>query len=246
MNAGAKLAKDFDNVWSTDTCKIDVNSTFEFDFVTENQIMKLVKNIDICKSSAIENLSSRILKDSFEVLTLELTQLYNECLRQGYFPKDWSIGIVTPIPKVNANNKEPKNWRPISQIQLPGKLLERIVHNQISEYLSTNNVLNTNQHGFRSGKSTTTATFDMLKILYDNWNRKLHSCCIYIYFSRAFDSIDHNILLAKLKMYGFDSVSHSFMSSYINNRYQCTRINGHISSKLKLTYETAQRSILAL
>ena len=244
VNAGSKLAEKFDNEWSKEECKINVNSTFKFDFITEDQITKLVKNIDICKSSAVENLSSRILKDSFEVLTLELTQLYNECLLQGYFPKDWSLGVVTPIPKVNVNNKEPKNWRPISQIQLPGKILERIVHTQLSEYLSVNNILHTNQHGFRSGKSTTTAIFDMLKILYENWNKKLISCCVYIDFSKAFDCLDHDISLAKLKMYGLDPVNHLFMSSYINNRYQCTKINGYTSSKLKLTYGTAQGSIL--
>ena len=243
VNAGPNLAKEFDDVWSHDRCKIDVNSTFEFTFVTEVQITKLGKNIDICKSSGIDNLGLRILRDSFEVLTLELTQLYNECLLQGYFPLDWSLGIVTPIPKVNVNNKEPKNWRPISQIKLPGKILEGIVHIQLSEYLTINNILHQNQHGFRSGKSTSTAIFDMLKLLYANWSEKLCSCCIYIDFSKAFDSLDHKILLAKMKLYGLDQTSQSFMSSYINNRYQCTKVNGYTSTKLKLTYGTAQGSI---
>ena len=133
VHAGSNLAKDFDDAWPSELCKINVNSTFKYDFVTESQISKLIKNINICKSSAVENFSSRLFKDSFEVLTLELTQLYNECLIQGYFPKDWSLGIVTPIPNVNVRNKEPKNWRPVSQIQLPGKLLEHTV-NQISNW----------------------------------------------------------------------------------------------------------------
>ena len=92
VNAGPNLAKEFDDVWSKETCKINVDSILKFDFVTESQISKLIKNIDICKSSAIEYLSSKILQDSFEVLTLELTELYNECLSQGYFPVDWSLG----------------------------------------------------------------------------------------------------------------------------------------------------------
>ena len=114
----------------------------KFEFVTEKDFKEIVKNIDISKSSAIENLSSRILRDGFEVLTLELTQLYNECLMQGYFPEAWGLGIVTPIPKVSVNNKEPKNWRPIDQIKLPGKLLERIVYSQLMKYLIENNLLN--------------------------------------------------------------------------------------------------------
>ena len=244
VNAGPTLAKEFVDQWSENVCNITSETTFDFAFVTEDQIMKLVKNIDIGKSSAIDTLSSKILKDSFEVLTLELTQLYNECLSQGYFPKAWTLGIVTPIPKVNVNNRDPKNWRPISQIQLPGKLLERIVHTQLVEYLSDSNILNDNQHGFRTGKSTTTAIFDSLKLLFENWNSKLTSCCIYIDFSKAFDCLDHNILLSKLKLYGLNCKCQAFMLSYIKNRHQCTKVNGYTSSELKLTYGTAQGSIL--
>ena len=208
INAGPNLAKEFDDTWTENDCNIETTGTFSFKLVTEDQIIKLIKNIDISKSSALENLSSRILKDSFEVLSLELTQLYNECLTQGYFPKEWTLGVVTPIPKVNINNREPKNWRPISQIQLPGKILERIVHMQLTEYLNENNLLSANQHGFRTGKSTTTAIFDMLKTLFEIWNDKNYSCCIYIDFSKAFDCLDHKILLSKLKLYGLDTVSH--------------------------------------
>ena len=129
------------------------------------QICKLIGNIDICKSSAIENLGSRILKDCFEILIFELTHLYNECLTQGKFPHDWGLAVVTPIPKVKVNNQNPKNWRPISQIKLPGKLLERIVHSQLIAYLDIYNILRDNQHGFRAGRSTTTAIFNMLKSL---------------------------------------------------------------------------------
>ena len=150
VNAGPTLAEKFDDKWNELDYNINTNSTFKFDFVTEDQILKLIKNIDIGKSSAIDNLSSRILKDSLEMLTLEFTQLYNECLIQGYFPIEWTLGTVgpTPMPKVNINNKEQKNWRPISQIQLPGIFLERVVHTQLVKYFSENNFLNENQHGF--------------------------------------------------------------------------------------------------
>ena len=82
VNAVPNLAKDFDDNLCENDCKISSDNLFCFKFVTEDQVRKLVKNIHISKSSAIENLSSRIIKDSFEVLTLELTQLYNECLKQ--------------------------------------------------------------------------------------------------------------------------------------------------------------------
>ena len=116
------------------------------------------------------------------------------------------------------------------------------MHTQLSEYLSDNNILHSNQHayGFRSIK----LYCFLLKLLYENWIAKLSSCCVYIDFSKAYNCLDQDILLAKLKLYGLDSTSHTFMSSYINNRYQCSKINGYTSTKMKLTYGTAQGSIL--
>ena len=69
--------------------------------------------------------------------------------------------------------------RPISQICLPGKLLERIIHSQLSHYIETNKILSGNQYGFRKGLSTSLAIFDVLKVLYENWNNKLFSGCVF-------------------------------------------------------------------
>ena len=82
-------------IWDSCQSNIDVNSRFIFIFITAKVITNLVRAIDICKSSAVENLSGQILKDSFEILTLKLTQLYNECLTQGKFPEDWGLGYVS-------------------------------------------------------------------------------------------------------------------------------------------------------
>ena len=137
-----------------------------------------------------------------------------------------------------------KDWRPITQISLPGKLLERIIHTQLSSYLENNDILYTNQHGFRSDRSTSSAVFGTLKTLFENWNKGLISTCVFIDFARAFDSIDHNIFVKKLKLYGLSESSVSFMSSYIDSRSQSTIINGCVSTEAKLKCGTAQGSIL--
>ena len=107
-----------------------------------------MKDIKIIKSSAIEGLSSRLLKDAFEVIIPELTHLYNCSLQQGMFPYLWGISRVTPIPKTKHNSKNPANWRPISQIARPGKILEFFFHNQLYQYLNTNNLLSDKQMVF--------------------------------------------------------------------------------------------------
>ena len=81
----------------------------------------------------------------------------------------------------------------MQRIALPGKLLGRIIHIQLSSYLEEHNILFNNQHGFRSDKSTSSAIFSALKELYENWNKHLFSTCIFIDFSRAFGSIDHDV-----------------------------------------------------
>ena len=230
--------------WNEQKCKIDVNSHFNFKWVTVREVNWLVKDICIAKSSAIDELSTRLLKDAFEVLCFELAYLYNACLQQGIFPKTWGASKVTPIPKTNRNSSDPKDWRPISQIALPGKLLEKIIHSQLSYYLDVNNILSDSQYGFRKERSTTLAIFDVLKHLHENWNENNFSGCTFIDFSRAFDSIDHNILASKLQLYGFDENSLKFMESYMSNRVQKTVVNGHTSTPAQVTYGTAQGSIL--
>ena len=120
--AGPNLAKSFTDQWTESDCKIKVQKRFSFASITEKNVSKLVSDIKLSKYSATGSLSSRILKDIFSVRIAELTELYNLCLD---FPVSWGIGEITPIPKVNIHSKRPEEWRPITQIKLPGKLLER-------------------------------------------------------------------------------------------------------------------------
>ena len=245
VNVGPNLAKEHAKKWEKKTCEIGVDSSFTFKWITVKEVERMVKDICLAKSSAINKLSTRLLKDAFEILCFELAYLYNSCLQQGIFPKAWGSSIVTPIPKTNKkNSSDPKDWRPISQIALPGKILEKIIHSQISYYLDVNNILSDNQYGFRKERSTSLAIFDVLKNLHENWNQKNFSGCVFIDFSRAFDSIDHTILAEKLKLYGFDENSLRFMKNYISNRTQKTIVNGCTSTSAHVTYGTAQGSIL--
>ena len=173
-----------------------------------------------------------------------LDYLYNSCLQHGIFPEIWGISKVTPIPKTKTNSTKPEDWRPISQICIIGKLLEKIIHAQLYSYLEENKLLSKNQYGFRKNLSTGLAIFDVLKQLYTNWNECKFTGCVFVDFSRAFDTIDHTILAQKLEMYGLDNVSRKFMLDYMASRRQTTTINGFSSSLAKVTYGTAQGSIL--
>ena len=242
-NAGPNLAAKFNDIWSPSDCVTDRSPGFSFDCISDKAISKLVNEIKISKSSAMGTLSSRILKDAFQVWIFQLSDIFNTCLSTGQFPKSWGEGKITPIPKVTIFSKKPEDWRPITQIKLSGKLLERCVHSQLYSYFDEY-FLDDQQHGFRPNRSTSTAVFEMLKSSYQSWNDKLFQTCVFIDFSRAFDCIDHQILLSKLKLYGLDRMSIQFISSYFKNRYQTTVIDGNVSTVEKVTYGTAQGSIL--
>ena len=218
INIGPSLAAKFPDSWSLDE-NIQYNESFSFETTTEYEILKLVKDIKLSKSSAFPEISTRLFKDAFEILSLELVHLYNNCIQTGTFPTIWGYAEVSPIPKT-GNLKLVENWRPISQIKLPGKLLERILHSQLTTF--ANNFLHKNQHGFRSNRSTSTTIFDVMQTLFQNWNENKYVSCVFIDYSRAFDTIDHDILLSKLKGYGLDDSAQKIMGSYLSHRCQRT------------------------
>ena len=242
--AGKHLSCGNTSVWDQTNYMSKAKSVFQFDFISQVWVKNLVKDIKISKSSAVENLGSRILKDAFSVLSLELTYLYNTCIDSCIFPLAWSIGKISPIPKANSSSTQVKDWRPITQIPLPGKLLERVLHDQIYKYFDEKKLFYKNQYGFRKERSTSNAIFDVLKVLYQNWNDKMYTECIFVDFSKAFETIDHNILTEKLKLYGFDNQSLKLMTHYIKTRTQLTTVNGYTSGSRSVECGTAQGSIV--
>ena len=148
MSDSPKLSDKIDSQWEESENLKNINCSFEFAFITEEKVKLLISEIKVLKSTAVNNLSSRILKDAFQVLTVELTNIYNLCIESGIFPKAWSVGKITLIPKTCTISNHPKYWRPITQIPLPGKLLERILRDQIYQYFSENNLFYKQQFGF--------------------------------------------------------------------------------------------------
>ena len=165
------------------------------------------------KSSAIDELNTRLLKDASKIIIFELMYMYNSCLQHRIFPETWGLSKVTPIPKTKINSTKSEDWRQFSQISLrpTGKILEKIIHTQMYYYLEGNEILGTNSTV--SGEIPVQALqfFMYLKKLYGNWNDNKFSGCLFIDFSRAFNSIDHTILAEKLKLYRFDNTSLKLM-----------------------------------
>ena len=124
-----------------------------FDDVRSVEVFKVIKAINTSKSSGLENISSFIIKEAFSMLTSEVTYMYNLSLTTGIFPDKWKMGLVIPIPKTGDLTKV-QNYRPISLLPLPGKILEKLAHQQLYNYLENQELLSDAQHAFRKSHST--------------------------------------------------------------------------------------------
>ena len=215
---------------------------YYFDEVTLKEVVTLVKEIDIGKDCCIEGISTSILKQGFSVITKQLQYLFNTSLNKAMFPRDWAKGFINILPK-GGNLKDPSNWRPITQTLLPAKMLEKLVQKRIYNILCRTNYISDNQYGFMPGRSTQYAIFEILRDIYEARNSKLITGMVFLDVRKAFDSLDHNILLTKLQALGLSGMMLNWFSSYLD-RTQRVRHNGYSSNELKFRCGIPQGSCL--
>ena len=207
------------------------------------EVIKLVKDIDKSKTSAIENLSSRIVKDAFEAIPGYLTKLFNTSLSKGIVPESWKSAKVIPLKK-EGNNPDVNNLRPISLLPLQIKLLEKIIHNRLMEYLDLNFLLDSKQGGFRPNHSTIDTIVKFTEDIYKNLNNGQTTIAVYIDLRKAFDTVNHKILLKKLEHFGIRGTNFTWFQNYLKNRTQCTLANNICSPMSKVNCGVPQGSVL--
>ena len=158
----------------------------------------------------------------------EITFLYNKILTTGIFPDIWKIATITPIPKV-TNASSPTDLRPISLLPIPGKLLEKHITVKMENFLEDKNYLVPNQNGFRKGKSTSSALTTFLDDIILNLNDSKTSIVAYLDFQKAFDTINHTILLNKLRKAGLGERLMKLLANYLTGPKQRTHVHGTLS-----------------
>ena len=147
----------------------------------------------------------------------------------GTFPDDWKCARVTPLFK-QGEASDLNNYRPISVISVIAKVFERIVYDQLYNFLSDEDIISTHQSGFRSLHSTVTA---LLKAT-DNWafniDRGNVNAVVFLDLKKAFDTVDQDILLSKMNLEGIQGIALDWFRSYLTNRTQRYLVNGSLSS----------------
>ena len=196
------------------------------------------------KAVGLDKVSSRLLKDAADIVAPSLTSLFNISINTGYFPSTWKLAKMSPLFK-KGSKQDPSNYRPISVLPTISKLLEKAVHMQLYSYLRDNNLHSKKQSGFRLNASTVTASAMFTdKILLAMEKRSAYWCRIDL--TKAFDTVNHSILLSKLCKLGVPNASpaYNWFESYLSNRCQVTVCNGIKSSPETVQIGVPQGSIL--
>ena len=192
---------------------------FHLTYTTEIDIEKIVRSTNVRKAAGTDDLSGRLLKDGSRVLSKPISELCNLSIKLGSFPDSCKIAKLKSLFK-KGSKTNPSNYRPISLLPLISKIVEKLIHEQTSSFLSNNELLYNYQSGIRKNHSTDSClTFLYDKILkgFDKW---LMTGMILVDLQKAFDTIDYDILLVdihKLSAIGFSNHTIGWFKSYLSN-----------------------------
>ena len=183
------------------------------------------------KSTGPHSIPIKLLKLVPDLILMPLCKIINHSFQTGVFPDALKISEVIPIHK-GGSTEELNNYRPISLMSIFEKIIEKIMHKRLCEFLQEHNILFQNQFGFRKNNSTSFALIEITEKIKETIDNKKYGCGIFIDLRKAFDTVNHEILLRKLDHYGIRGMAQNWFKSYLTNRKQYVSLNGE-SSELK-------------
>ena len=218
-------------------------SVFKFQFVTNMDVEKIIKSIKRSKATGIDDLPPGLIKDAADVLSVPLSHVINLSLDTGQFPQEWKAAKIIPLHK-SGSTKSFDNYRPISVLPIVSKVIEKIVHKQLMNFLDKNKLLSTRQFGFRAKMSTELAATLLLDDIRRNVDKGQLVGAVFVDLSKAFDTISHSKLLTKLPSYGIDGKELAWFEDYLFNRSARVSYNDVLSEAQQLKSGVPQGSIL--
>ncbi len=218
--------------------KCDTN--VEFSDCSKEEVESIIKHFESGKSSDIPII---LIKKCSSIISQPLSTLYNKLMKKGDFPQILKVGKITPIHK-KGNKELLENYRPISTLPILGKIYEKIIFERLYEFFVSQGTLSESQFGFRKSHSTSHAIHRSVDIISEAHSKKKHVIGVFIDLSKAFDTLDHSILLNKLDNSGVRGKALKLLSSYLTDRRQFTSISGYDSEEISVKFGVPQGSVL--
>ena len=211
--------------------------------VTQEEIIHHLQNLNTSKSTTTNDIPIKFIKIAARVTAPILTKLYNTCISEGSFTNILKLSQI-----ILTHKKGPKNlcfnYRPISLLSPFSKIFEKCIYSQLIDYLNKKKLITNCEYGFRSNYSCSMAVSKISSEIIKNTDDKKTTCSIFLDLAKAFDTVDHEILLNKLKLYGIRGIPHQMISSYLSNRKMFTVVNGVTSNNQNITCGVPQGSTL--
>ena len=248
VNIASKLKEspiqtDFAKLNNYVSAKVPSDTEFKIPMTTHTFVKKFLSSLNVNKSTGLDNIGPKILKLSADVITPSILYIVNKSISISQFPDLWKEAKVKPLFK-SGSKDDINNYRPISILPTVSKLIEKWVEMQFSQYLNEFNLLHKSQSGFRPRHSTESA----LILMVDSWLKAINEGkivgCVLVDFRKAFDLVDHEILLRKLKCYKCNDSCLSWFESYLCHRKQRVSLNNNLSSTSEVIHGVPQGSIL--
>ena len=211
--------------------------------ITRDELMKYVNKLPTNKSPGHDDFSGFIIKQIAPYIADPLQKIFNLSFTNGVVPDELKIARVVPIFK-NGDPHSISNYRPISILPCFSKILERLVADRLNSFLKAFDILNEAQYGFRANYSTQLAVVDLIDKITQSLDKSHNTIGVFLDLSKAFDTIDHDILLKKLSKYGIRGIALSWFSSYFSDRKQFVEWENCKSSFQTIKCGVPQGSIL--
>lgn len=246
INIGKKLAEKANNVPKNEFVNASNNFSFDNSFserIVNSEVINIVKNFKDDTAAGHDRITCKLLKYIIKLVADPLVHIFNLSIQQGIFPDNLKLAVIKPIYKA-GDKKNINNYRPISLINNFSKIFEKIIKQRLISFLESNKLLSKNQYGFRPGIGTENALYHTTQFIYRELDYSNKVIAVFLDLTKAFDTVNHNILFQIFPNFGINNQSFNWFKSYLTNRQQMVKISDITGQVGSVEYGVPQGSVL--
>ena len=210
---------------------------------TPMEVEELCRGLEPNKGVGWDGVSPRVIKGVAREIAGPLSAFYNYCIREGHYPACFKVARVVPVYK-GEDPTQFSNYRPVSVLPVLSQIFERVLRARLEGFLDRERVLAPGQYGFRAGHSTAMAVLDMVERVRAAWAGGNVAAGVFVDLKKAFDTVDHRLLLSKLEHYGIRGSALALLESYLRDRSQYVVYGGVESGRGEVKCGVPQGSVL--